>query len=147
MGNLRDSGCVHPKPAAAPAAPCELLLARCPCGRRLLGGRSRSVLFGQAPGADSAAQRRGSKPGSGVGGRGLGGGAFGLRALARRMDLKKFRLTWTKVHVTRWQANVSVGRARGINLPHRAVRGPGPWTTSPKGRVSLRLIGSNPARN
>jgi hypothetical protein len=24
---------------------------------------------------------------------------------------------------------------------------PGPWTTSPKGRASLRLTGSNPARN
>jgi hypothetical protein len=32
----------------------------------------------------------------------------------------------------------------GLNLPHRAERGPGPWTTSPERPVSLRLIGGNP---
>jgi hypothetical protein len=31
----------------------------------------------------------------------------------------------------RWQINVSVASARGINLPHRVVRGPGSWNTSP----------------
>jgi hypothetical protein len=46
----------------------------------------------------------------------------------------------------RWQINVSVANARGINLPHRVVRSPGSWNTSPGSRVSPRLIRSNPAR-
>jgi hypothetical protein len=33
-----------------------------------------------------------------------------------------------------------------LTFQHRAVRGPGPWTISPKSRVSLRLTGSNAAR-
>jgi hypothetical protein len=40
-----------------------------------------------------------------------------------------------------------VNGARGVNLPHRAVRGPGPWTTSPRGRVSLALTPRQPARS
>ena len=40
--------------------------------------------------------------------------------------------------------NVSLTAARGINLPHRAARGPGPSDYSPRGRVS-RLSADWPA--
>jgi hypothetical protein len=106
-----------------------------------------AAAFSLSPRADPTAPLLPRRRAAGSGPRGLTLRGRSLAGAGEGMDLKKLRLTWTKVHVTRWQANVSVGSARGINLPHRAVRGPGPWTTSPRGRVSLRLIGSNPARN
>jgi hypothetical protein len=47
-----------------------------------------------------------------------------------------------KFVLTPLAANVSVGSALEINLARRAVHGRGPWASSPKDRVSLRLINS-----
>jgi hypothetical protein len=53
---------------------------------------------------------------------GLCGGRSPWLASAGEGDLEEFHLTWTKVHATRSQPNVSVGSACGINLPRRAAR-------------------------